>query len=218
MDTPAQVGADRIWAEVSSPPRRAPALFLDRDGVVVQEVHFLHEPSKVRLIPGAAAVIACANAQGLHVVLITNQSGIGRGHYGWAEFAAVQARVLHLLAEEGARLDAVFACPFHPDAEPPFRHPAHPARKPNPGMLERARDLLDIDLAASWIVGDRIDDVGAGRNAGLAGAVHVLTGYGHEHRRRAQALAGRDFTVLTADSIAGLPGLMPLLPACSDTP
>jgi len=208
---PAQLGDDLVWAEVLSPARPAPALFLDRDGVVVEEVHFLHDPAQLRLIGGAAAVIRRANEAGVHAVLVTNQSGIGRGRYGWKAFAAVQQRLQAELAAGGARLDAVLACPCHPEAVDPYRHPDHPARKPNPGMLLKAAALLDIDLAASWIVGDRDVDIAAGRAAGLAGAVHVATGYGAEHRPQALALAAPGFTVLAADSIAEVVRLVPLL-------
>jgi len=208
---PAPVGDDHIWVEAPGGPRPAPALFLDRDGVVVEEVHFLHRPEDVRLLPGAGETIRRANAAGVHAVLVTNQSGIGRGRYGWDDFAAVQARLQDELAVKGARLDAVLACPFHPDATPPYRHADHPARKPNPGMLLRAADLLQIELARSWIVGDRDVDVAAGKAAGLAGAVHVATGYGAEHRDRSLALAGPDFEVLPAAGIAEVAGLVQLL-------
>jgi len=210
---PAQVGDDRIWAEVFSSARPGPALFLDRDGVVVEEKHFLADPALVTLTHGAADVIARANAARLHVVLVTNQSGIARGKFGWPEFAAVQDRLVDLLRQRGARLDAVMACPFHADGRPPFRCADHPCRKPNPGLLIRAAEALSIELSTSWIVGDRTDDIGAGRAAGLAGGVHVGTGYGREHRAPALALATPDYRVLAADSIADLPGLAPILPA-----
>jgi len=210
-EQPAQLGDDLVWAEALSPARRAPALFLDRDGVVVEEVHFLHDPAQLRLIAGAGAAIRRANQAGVHAVLVTNQSGIGRGRYGWEAFAVVQQRLQAELAAADARLDAVLACPFHPDGVAPYCHPDHPARKPNPGMLLRAAGLLDIDLAVSWIIGDRDVDVAAGRAAGLAGAVHVATGYGAVHRPPALALAEPGFTVLAADSIAEVVRLVPLL-------
>jgi D-glycero-D-manno-heptose 1,7-bisphosphate phosphatase len=128
-----------------------PALFLDRDGVVVEEVHFLQRPEDVRLVPGAAQVIAEARHQGIAVVLTTNQSGIARGLFGWEAFAAVQSRLEALM---------VLACPFHPDGEPPYRR-EHPCRKPQPGMLLRAAERLGLDLGTSWVVGDRARDLEA---------------------------------------------------------
>jgi D-glycero-D-manno-heptose 1,7-bisphosphate phosphatase len=208
---PAQVGDDLIWTEVFSPPRRASCLFLDRDGVVIEDAEYLSNPDGVRLIDGAAEAIRRSRRAGVHVVLVTNQSGIARGYYGWDEFAAVQARLEAMLADLDAGFDAVLACPFHAEGRPPFRHPAHPCRKPNPGMLLKAAGLLDIDLPSSWIIGDRTDDIGAGANAGLAGGIHVLTGHGASHRGRVGALAGVDYRVDTADNIAVAADRLPWL-------
>lgn len=210
------IGADGIWAQVldraaaPGPATRA-ALFLDRDGVLVEEVGFLHRPADVRLVPGAAGVIAAANRAGVPVVVPTNQSGIGRGLYGWAEFAATQARILAELARAGAAVDMVLACPFHAEAEPPYRHPDHPCRKPRPGMLLRAAERLRLDLARSWIVGDRVADLEAGRAAGLAGGLHVLTGHGQGERERVIGLGSEGFKVRLGDTIAAALDQVPLL-------
>ncbi len=212
------VGTDGIWCQVLRPDEAAsyrgrPALFLDRDGVLVAEVGYLHRPEAVRLIPGAGALIAVANRAGLPVVLVTNQAGIGRGYYGWAEFQATQARISADLAAEGAALDMVLACPFHAEGQPPYRHPAHPCRKPRPGMILRAAERLGLDLTGSWIVGDRAIDLEAGRAAGLAGGVQVLTGQGAAERDAAREVATRRFRVLGAESVAEVPALLPLLVA-----
>jgi len=153
-----------------------------------------------------------ANRLGIPVVVVTNQGGIGLGHFGWAEFAAVQDRLLDLLAAKGAHVDGVFASPFHPRATGPFAHPDHPSRKPNPGMLLAAADWLAIDLARSWIVGDHARDLEAAKRAGLAGGLHVLTGHGGEDGQRDQALALADdgFRVLTAMSIAAAVRQLPV--------
>jgi D-glycero-D-manno-heptose 1,7-bisphosphate phosphatase len=194
--------ADDVWCEVSPRcSRGGPALFLDRDGVVVEEVDFLHRAKDVALCPGAAAVISAANANAVPVVLVTNQSGIGRGYYGWADFRAVQDTIQSAIAAEGAHFDAVYACPHHREGLGAFAHPDHPARKPNPGMLQRAAAALDIDTARSWLVGDRAGDIEAAERAGLAGALHVLTGHGQAERAAALALAGPHFAVRTAASI-----------------
>ncbi len=205
-----------IWCQLLRPERAAsyrgrPALFLDRDGVLVEEVGYLHRPEDVRPIPGAAALIAAANRAGLAVVQVTNQAGIGRGYYGWAEFRLTQERISADLAAEGAALDMVLACPFHAEAEPPYRHPAHPCRKPRPGMILRAAERLDLDLAGSWIVGDRAIDLEAGRAAGLAGGAHVLTGHGATERDAALEVATGRFRVLGAESVAEMRALLPLL-------
>jgi len=191
-----QVGDDGIWREVLRPDRAdAPALFLDRDGTIVEEVHYLHRPEDVRLERGAAATIRAANAAGFVVVVVTNQAGIGRGYYGWDEFAAVQRRLSDLLAAEGAALDMVLACPFHEEARGSYRVANHPARKPNAGMLLDAAKTLRIDLPKSLIVGDRASDVAAGKNAGLRRALLVQTGYGTRENGAVGSLAAPGFAV-----------------------
>jgi len=170
-----------------------PTLFLDRDGTLIEQVHHLADPAQVRLIPGAAAAVAAVRAAGWRVVLVTNQSGISRGLFGWPDFAAVQAEILRGLHAEGASLDLVAACPFHP---------AHPWRKPEPGMILAAAAALPIDLAGSRIVGDKADDLRAGRAAGLAAGILVTTGYGEGEQTAATALATPDFAVSCAQSLA----------------
>lgn len=198
------VDAEGVWCQLFANCRRSgPALFLDRDGVVVEEVDYLHRVEDIAIFPAAAAVISAANANAVAVVLVTNQAGIGRGYYGWAEFRAVQEAIELAVASEGARFDAVYACPHHRDGRGAFAHPDHPARKPNPGMLLRAAAALEIDMSRSWLVGDRAVDIEAARRAGLAGALHVLTGYGQAERAAAMALSGPGFDVRGAASIAG---------------
>ena len=209
-DQPIFVDGDGVWVEILGVRRSAPALFLDRDGVVVVETHYLHEVEKTELIPGAGETIARANQRGLHVVLVTNQSGVGRGYYGWEEFRLVQDKIKADLASFGAHVDAVCACPYHPEAEAPYDR-EHPDRKPNPGMLLKAAAALDIALAPSWIVGDLPTDMGAGRSAGLTGGVHVLSAFGDGFRTEALAHGDKDFQVHAADSIDDARGLIPLL-------
>jgi len=180
-----------------------PALFLDRDGVVVEEVNYLHRIEDIALVAGAAGAIAAANRFGIPVVLVTNQAGIGRGYYGWAEFSAVQGALIAALAAENAALDAVYACPHHPTGKSDPPHNDHPARKPNPGMLLRAEKDLGLNLERSWLVGDKSSDVEAAKRAGLAGALHVLTGHGQSEREAAMAFATASFEVRLAPSITG---------------
>jgi len=131
------------------------AVFLDRDGTIVEEVEFLHDPALVRLIPGAAQAIRRLNDARWPVVMVSNQSGIARGLYTVHGFFAVQRRIDELLRAGGARLDGVFFCPHHPD----FTGPCD-CRKPGTRLFhEAATQLGDIDLEHSWFVGDRISDV-----------------------------------------------------------
>src|ERR1700689_4700078 len=110
------LNAEGVWCEILTriAPGR-PALFVDRDGAVVEETDYLCRAEDVILIPGAAAAIAVANKHGVAVVMVTNQAGIGRGYYGWSEFQAVQKAIVSALAAQGARIDAVYACPHHRD-------------------------------------------------------------------------------------------------------
>jgi len=212
----ADLDGDHLWSQVLNRAQgsgRRGCLFLDRDGALVEEVDYLHRPDDVRLIDGAAALIASANRLGVPVILVTNQAGIGRGRYGWRDFVAVHERINDDLAKAGAFVNAVFACPHHGDGRPPYDRADHPWRKPNPGMLLAAAERLPLDLGRSWIVGDRATDIEAGRNAGLAGGIHVATGYGGDagERARALALGGARFRVLAAASIAETAKLVPML-------
>ena len=209
LDAPFPIDEDGVWIEILGSPSAAPALYLDRDGVVVVETHYLHEVEKTKLIPGAGETIALANRRGLHVVLVTNQSGIGRGLYDWEAFAMVQDKIKAELSSLGAYFDAVCACPHFPECGEQGGE-NHRDRKPNPGMLLKAAKALDIDLASSWIVGDMHTDMAAGRNAGLKGGIHVNSGWPNL-RDKARAEARENFQVLAADSIAEVPINLPLL-------
>lgn len=160
------------------------AVFLDRDGTLVDELGFLRRPEDLRLLPGAAEGVRLLNQAGWVTVLVTNQSGIARGYFDEAALAAVHARLAEELARGGAHLDALFHCPHHPEAgEPPLRT-ACECRKPAPGLLLEARERLDLDLARSWMIGDSLRDLEAGRRGGLAGEILVLTGKGAEELTR----------------------------------
>ncbi len=207
---------DGVWTQTLSmayATKDRPALFLDRDGVLVEEAHYLHKVEDVQLTPNAASVVKAANERNVPVILVTNQAGIGYGYFNWDAFVAVQERILSDLADGDAFVDGVFACPFHAKGQGVFAHDNHPARKPNPGMLWLARDLMGIDLHASWIVGDRALDMLAGKNAGCQGGVHVFTGHGSKEGERDAALAvsSDKYPVKTAANLGEARSLIPLL-------
>lgn len=177
-----------------------PALFLDRDGVVVADTGYLGRADDVRLLEGAADAIARCNALGIPVVVVTNQSGIARGYYDWSDFRAVQAVIVAALAGAGAHLDAVLACAYHGDGKEPLRVAAHPWRKPKPGMIRTAAERMNLDLSRSWIVGDKAEDLDAGAAAGLAGGTLLATAEGV--RRQVSGLERADFVVTKAASLA----------------
>jgi D-glycero-D-manno-heptose 1,7-bisphosphate phosphatase len=154
-----------------------PAVFLDRDGTIIEAVHYLRDPAAVRLLPGAAAALRELRAAGLACVVVTNQSAIGRGLLTVEGFHAVQAELHRQLDAEGAALDATYFCPTVPASDDRTTID-DPDRKPGPGMLLRAAADLGLDLARSWMVGDMPSDVLAGRNAGCRGSLFVACGQG----------------------------------------
>lgn len=155
--------------------RARPAVFLDRDGTINEEVDYLSDPADLVLLPGAAAAIRRWNGAGYLVVVVTNQSGIARGLLDEERLREIHDRLQRMLAREGAAIDAFYHCPHHPDfGEPPLRERCG-CRKPAPGMLLRAAEELHLDLERSWIVGDSLRDLEAGAAVGVRGIL-VETG------------------------------------------
>lgn len=154
-----------------------PAIFLDRDGVVIEDAHHLASPDQVRLIPGSADAIAALNRAGWPVVVVTNQSGVARGLFTRDAVHAVHAHLSEQLAGYGARIEAYYYCPHYPTAEVEAYRVECACRKPKPGMLLRAAADLGLDLDRSWMVGDRASDLEAGAAAGTR-TILVRTGYG----------------------------------------
>lgn len=181
-----------------------PAVFLDRDGTLNEEVGYLARAEDLRLLPGAATAVAELNARGIPVVVVTNQSGIGRGYYGWPDFEAVMGRMGELLAEEGARVDAVYAAAHHEQGVGEYAIADHPDRKPNPGMLQRAAEEHGLDLHRSWMVGDKAIDVEAGRRAGCRTCL-VRTGYGAGEGDCGADLVASDLAEAVARILAAWP-------------
>ena len=157
------------------------AFFLDRDGTVMEDAHYIKSPDQVRLIPGAAAAVKKINDAGIPVIVITNQSGIGRGIFSVKDYEAVKARFESLLAREGAHVDGSYYCPDHPGAGGSSR-----CRKPATQMFEDAIRDFELDAANVAYVGDRWRDVAASRKLGGRGimiASHMTT---DEDRRKAE--------------------------------
>jgi len=161
---------------------RGGAVFLDRDGTIVEDPGFLHEPEKVKLLPGAAEAIRRLNTADARVVVVTNQSGIARGRYTVDDYEAVQRRLGELLAAHGARIDGAYFCPHHPQLSGPCD-----CRKPGLKLFREAAEAFDIDFSRSWWVGDRLSDVQPARLLGGRGIL-VATGEGNLHQGQARAL------------------------------
>lgn len=155
-----------------------PAVFLDRDGVLIVEAEYLSEVAQVRLVPGAAAAVRRLNDAGRPVVVVTNQSGVARGFFPEARVGVVHAHIAELLhAEAGARIDRFDYSPFHPTEGVGEYRRETDCRKPKAGMLLRSAAALGLDLGRSWMVGDRRTDLEAGAAAGCR-TILVRTGYG----------------------------------------
>jgi D-glycero-D-manno-heptose 1,7-bisphosphate phosphatase len=158
-----------------------PAVFLDRDGTLIEDRHYLRDPTGVQLLPGAAEAVRRLNAAGRVVVVVTNQSGIARGLLTEADYAATSRRLAELLAAGGAQLDAQYHCPHHPDLSG-----ACECRKPGTLLYRRAAADFGLDLGRSWWIGDRLRDVAAAGALGGRGLL-VRTGRGGEEARRPEA-------------------------------
>lgn len=155
---------------MASPDPPHPAVFLDRDGTLMEEVHYCNDPARVRVFPGAGEALARLRLAGFRNVVITNQSGIGRGIITPGQYAAVHDELLRQLGAENVY--ATYFCPDLPGGD-------SPRRKPRPGMVLEAAAEHGLDLARSWFVGDKPADIQCGRNAGTR-TILVRTGYGRE--------------------------------------
>lgn len=156
---------------------KRPAVFIDRDGTISEEVGYINHPSRFRVFPYAASAIKLLNDRGWLAVVITNQAGVARGYFLESMIEIVHNDMRQGLRDAGARVDAIYYCAHHPTVgEPPYRQECD-CRKPKPGLITRATKDLDIALEQSWMIGDRYGDIELARNAGLRSAL-VLSGYG----------------------------------------
>jgi D-glycero-D-manno-heptose 1,7-bisphosphate phosphatase len=156
------------------------AVFLDRDGVITQEPpHYAHELSQLELIPKSADAIRLLNENGFVVIVASNQAGIAHGYYREEDAILFHQAMKENLAKEGAYIDAIYYCPHQPEAKIERYRVDCDCRKPKPGMLTRAEKELNIDLKQSFIVGDKLSDIEAGKRAGCK-TIMVRTGQGVE--------------------------------------
>ena len=163
------------------------AVFIDRDGTISEEVGYINHVSRFRAFPYSAEAIRLLHENEWLAVLVTNQAGVARGYFTEDLIGATHQQLTRELERGGASLDAIYYCPHHPSVgEPPYRADCD-CRKPKPGLIQRAACDLAVDIASSWMVGDRYSDIELARNAGLCSAF-VLSGYGRgewEYQRAA---------------------------------
>lgn len=170
------------------------AIFLDRDGTLIVEKNYLHRPEDVEVFPGTGAALKKLGAAGFQLFIVTNQSGIGRGYFTLAQAEAANARVTEILARDGVRFEKIYLAPEAPDQ--PSR-----GRKPSPQFLFDARDEFGVDLAQSFMVGDKLIDLECGWNAGVKQSILVRTGYGAKQERESREHISRAVVV---DDLSGL--------------
>jgi D-glycero-D-manno-heptose 1,7-bisphosphate phosphatase len=156
---------------------KRPALFMDRDGTISEEVGYVNHPSRFRLFPYSADAIKLLNDNGWLAIVVTNQAGVARGYFSEDVIVRIHEQLRADLEDRSAKVDAIYYCAHHPSVgEPPYRFDCD-CRKPKTGLIDRAAVDFAIDLERSWMVGDRYGDIELARNAGLHSAF-VLSGYG----------------------------------------
>jgi D-glycero-D-manno-heptose 1,7-bisphosphate phosphatase len=190
--------------ELPTPNSRLPAsglhaaVFMDRDGTICEEVGYLDSIERFRLIPRSGPAIRLFNDQGFKAVVVTNQSGVGRGYFSEVRLQELHAELSRQLREEGAFLDGIYYCPHHPtEGQEPYRKICD-CRKPAAGLLMKAAGDLGLDLALSYAVGDRIADLECGQRVGAKGVL-VLSGYGKEELESQKERWGTPPSFIAAD-------------------
>lgn len=166
-----------------------PAVFLDRDGTINEQMGYINHLDRFILLPGVVEAIKLLNENGILTIVISNQSGVARGYFPIELVYGIHARMDALLSNKGARIDGIFFCPHHPQGVVPEYTTTCQCRKPGTGLIAMARDRFDIDMAESYFIGDTCLDLETARRASLEGVL-VLTGYGRGERE--YVLPGRD--------------------------
>ncbi len=168
------------------------AVFLDKDGTVIEDVPYNVEPERIRWMPGAVDGLRMLRSAGYRLVIVSNQSGVARGLFPEEALAGVERRLAFLFANAGLALDGFYYCPHHPQGTVARYAMRCECRKPAPGLVLRAARELKIDLSGSWVIGDILDDVEAGRQAGCR---TILIDTGHETERVMSYVRRPDYTV-----------------------
>lgn len=160
--------------------RRRPAVFLDRDGTLIEDEGYLNRPSQIKVFPRTAEALRLLRGAGFSLFVVSNQSGVARGYFPESRIRKVHRRLQAMLKAKGARIDRFFYCPHYPGGKVKSYAKACNCRKPKPGMVRQAVRLYPIDLKKSYVVGDKRDDLLLARKAKVAGGILVLTGNGRE--------------------------------------
>src|SRR5450631_639322 len=159
------------------PNKKSAAAFLDRDGTIIRQVELMHEFGQMRILPGAAEAIRLLNQNGIRVLIVTNQPVVARGVCTEDEVRLIHEELKQRLLKKGARIDAIYYCPHHPNATLERYRVQCSCRKPEPGMILRAAKEQGVDLGRSVMIGDTTQDIMAGSRAGTQ-TILVQTGHG----------------------------------------
>lgn len=174
------------------------AVFVDRDGVISEEVGYLGDRDHLRLIPNSAEAVKLVNQSGLKIIAITNQSGIARGYFSEEMLGHIHRKMEQLLSDQGAFLDGIYYCPHHPEGTVEAYRMECDCRKPAAGLLTRAAQEHSIDVSSSYLVGDKRTDIECAHRAGAQGIL-VLTGYGKDELRKINSAALAQPAYVAAD-------------------
>ncbi len=162
------------------------AVFLDRDGTIIEDVGYLNNPENIKFIPGSISAIKKLNEAGYKIVIITNQAGVARGLIREDILQTIDKTINKHILSNGAHIDAIYYCPHHPEhGVYPYKQDCE-CRKPNPGMLKKAASDLELDMKNSFVIGDKWSDVEVGKNMELKTAL-VLTGKGKNQKEKLTA-------------------------------
>lgn len=179
------------------------AIFLDRDGTMIEEANYLSDPDQIKIFPATRTGLKKLGAAGFKLFIVSNQSGVGRGFFTMAEVEKVNARLCGELAREGIRLEKIYIAPEKPE-DPSY------GRKPSPQFLFDARDEFHLDLSQSFMIGDKMIDVECGWNAGVQKSILVRTGYGAKQERESSAALSR--AEIVADLAAAAEWILSQIP------
>ena len=179
------------------------AVFVDRDGVICEEVGYIGEREQLRLIPQSAEAVKLINQSGLKIIAITNQSGVARGYFSEETLGHLHRTMEKLLSDQGASLDGIYYCPHHPEGTVEAYRMVCDCRKPATGLLIKAAQAHAIDLSSSYLVGDKRSDIACAHRAGAKGIL-VLTGYGRDELSKINSAASLQPHYVAADLLAAV--------------
>ena len=160
--------------------KKRPAVFFDRDGTLIADTGYLNNPSQIKLFSKTAGALKSLRKAGFYLFVVTNQSGVARGYFSEAQVKKVHQSLRRMLKVKGAKIDAFFYCPHHPQGKVKSFSKKCDCRKPSPGMVKQALKRYSVDLKKSYVVGDKLDDVLLAKNAKVAAGLLVRTGNGRK--------------------------------------